>query len=118
MDMNIIGKNIVKAFAVLAAIVGVIGALYLGLFLVTLVLGVIFGVVLDGSISVDTATNTTLTSVQGNFSSTVGDVTSGASIAGSLIPVAIVLIVFAGLVVLGVAGYKYAKKGKGGSGGY
>lgn len=116
MDMEKIGKNIVAAFLALVAIVAVIGALYLSLFLITLILGVIFGVVLDGSIAVDSNTNTTLTQVQGNFSATVGDITTGAAIAGSLIPVAIVLIVFAGVVYLGYKGYqKY--KGKGGSSG-
>jgi len=116
MDMDKIGNNIVKAFMVLVAIVGVIGGLFLGLFLIALILGVIFGTVLDGSISVDTNTNNTLGAVQGNFSNTVGDITSGAAIAGSLIPVAVVLIVFAGLVYLGYKGYK-GYKGKGGDGG-
>jgi len=118
MEMDKIGDNIIKAFLVLVSIVGVIGALFLGLFLISLILGVIFGTVLDGSITVDSATNSTLTNVQGNFSSTVADITSSAGIAGSLIPVAIVLVVFAGLVVLGYKGYK-GWKGKGGSqGGY
>lgn len=116
MDMSKIGDNIKKAFLVLVGIVGIVGALFLGLFLTALVIGVIFGTVLDGSISVDSATNTTLTNVQGNFSSTVSDITSSASTAGGLIPVAIVLIVFAGLVVLGYSGYK-SYKGKGGKGG-
>ena len=118
MDMDKIGQNIIKAFMVLVGIVGVIGGLFLGLFLVALILGVIFGTVLDGSITVDSNTNTTLTQVQGNFSSTVSDITSGAGIAGSLIPVAIVLVVFAGLVYLGYKGYqKYKSKG-GNMGGY
>ena len=119
MDMDKIGSNIVKAFMVLVAIVGVVGGLYLGLFLISLVLGVIFGTVLDGSISVDGNTTATLTNVQGNFSSTVGDITTGAGIAGSLIPVAVVLVVFAGIVVLGYYGYKKYRSGKsGGQGGY
>ena len=119
MDMDKIGDNIVKAFTALVAIVGVIGGLFLGLFLIALILGVIFGTVLDGSITVDSNTNTTLTNVQGNFSTTVADITSGAGIAGSLIPVAIVLIVFAGLVYLGYQGYKrYKGKKGGGMGGY
>jgi len=118
MDIGKIGDNIISAFVVLSAIVGVIAGLYLGLFLVALVLGVIFGTVLDGSISVDTNTNTTLQNIQGNFSSTAGDITTGAGIAGSLIPVAVVLLVFAGIVVLGYMGYKAHKKKGGNMGGY
>lgn len=119
MDMNKIGGNIIKAFAILGAIVGIIGSLYLGMFLITLVLGVIFGTVTSGDITVDGNTSITLAAVQRNFSSAVGDVTTGTSIAGSLIPVAIVLLVFAGIVVLGYTGYKSYKGGSGGqSGGY
>lgn len=118
MDMGKIGANIIKAFQVLAIIVGVVGAVFLGLFILALILGIIFGIVLDGSISVDTSTNDTLTMIQGNFTTVVGQITTGAQVAGSLIVVAVVLLVFGGIFAFGYSKYQSYKKGKGGSGGY
>ncbi len=92
--------------------------MFLGLFIVALIIGIIFGVVLDGTISVDNSTNTTLTAIQANFTTVVGQITAGASLAGSLIVVAIVLIVFGGLFMYGYKAYKKKGKSGGNMGGY
>ncbi len=115
--MNQIGKNIVDAFKMLAIIVGVVGGLFLGLFIIALILGIIFGLVNNGTIPVDANTNQTMINLQGNFSNIVGQITGGASTAGSLIVVAVVLIVFGGLVYWGYTKYKKGK-GNSGQGGY
>lgn len=117
MDMEKIGSSLVKAFKMLGTIVGVVGGVFLALFLIYLILGIIFNLVLSGTISVDATTNSSLTKIQGNFSSLGDSILSGMSLTGSLIVVAVVLIVFGGLVYLG---YKEIKKRRGnqGMGGY
>lgn len=115
MDMDQIGNNIVKAFLMILKIVGVIGGIFIALFVITLVIGIMFGLVTTGSISTDTATNTTMVSIQGNFTSLVGQITTSTTTAGGLIVVAIVLLVFGGI---GVYGYQKLKGKKDNSGGY
>lgn len=118
MDLSKIGDNILKVFQVLLTIVGVIGAFFLSLFIITLVMGIIYNLVTGGTISVDSATNTTMSMLSGNFSSMVGSLVTAAGTTGSLIIVAAVIIVFGGLVVLGYKGYKSYKNRNQGMGGY
>jgi len=115
MDMKSIGKGIISAFAVLGAIVAGIGAVYLLAFVYTVVLGSIFNVAQTGDLPITTGANTTLTTMETGFNSAVTSVNSGTTFATSLIPVAVVLLVFAGLVAGGVYGYKKMKGGNSGS---
>lgn len=111
MDMSKIGGNVLKAFAVLAGILGGIGALYILGFVITVVLGSIFQTTVDGSLPITSGANTTLTSMETSFNTAVGSVTDGAEFATSLIPVAVILLVFGGVVAVGYVGYKKFKGG-------
>lgn len=109
-----IGKNIIEAFKILGIIMAIIGGLFLGAFIITLVLGTMFYAVQGGNIPVTNASNTTLTSIETGFNSNVSTIVSAAGFAGQLITVAIILLVFAGIGIWGYQKYKGNKS----SGGY
>ena len=118
MDMSKVGSNILKAFGILGVIAGAIRAIYLILFVVTIVLGSVFKVAADGSLPITDGANTTLTTLETSYNTVIGSVNTSTEFAGSLIPIAIILIVFGGVVVLVYMGYKSYKDKKGGDMGY
>lgn len=101
-----IGKNIIGAFKMLAIIVGLVGALFVTSFIIVLVVGVLFNVVSAGSLNVTNASETQLGAVEAGFHTVMGTIITSAGFAGSLIVVAIVLLVFAGLGMWGYGQYK------------
>lgn len=115
MDFGKIGKNIVMVFGVLALVMGGIVSLYMIAYVGTIILGSVFQTAASGDLPITTGANTTLTTLQTGFNTAVTSVNSGSTFATSLIPVAVILLIFAGVVVIGYLGYK---KFKGGSGGY
>lgn len=113
-----IGKGILLVFVMLAALVSVVSLMYIALYIYAIILGAIFGVVNDGNLPVTDATTVFLNETETSYFTVAGNVTSGAEFAGSLIPIAVVILVFSGLIVLGYFGYEHLKKkGKGGQGG-
>ena len=117
MNAKSIGKGILLAFVMLAALVAVVSLMYIGLYIYAIVLGSIFEVVNTGNLPVTTGTESFLNDTELSYFAVAGNVTSGAEFAGSLIPIAVVILVFAAFIVLGYFGYSKLKKGKSGKGG-
>ena len=109
MDLNKIGKNILIAFGILVAIAGTVGAIYLTMFVVTIVLGSVYKVAEDGTLPITDGANATLAGLETSYNTAIGSVDSGAIFAASLIPIAVILIIFGGIVALGVVAYKKRK---------
>ena len=114
MDMS---GNIQKALLTVLAVVGIIGMLAIAPYIYTLIVGVLFDAGSDSGILTENSETYNLTQdIERNFTSNMGKVNSAAGIGLNLLIVAVVLIVFAGIVYLG---FKGAKKMKGGNtGGY
>jgi hypothetical protein len=96
----------------LGIVLGLIGGTYLLLFVITLVLGVVYNLALGGTINVSTATLTLMNNSFNSFSTLVAVVNTSLTFTGSLLTVAIVLIVFGGLFAFGSSAIKKTKKGK------
>lgn len=112
MDLKQIGKGIVAAFGILAAIVGGIGSVYLIAYVIAIMLGSVYKTAQSGDLPITNATNTTLGTMETGFNTAITSVNSGTTFAASLIPVAVVMVVFGGIAVLGYVGYKKYKKGR------
>lgn len=112
MDMS---KNIQKALMTVLAVVGIIGMLAITPYIYTLIVGTLFDAGTDsGILTEDSITYNLTQDIEGNFASNMGKVNSAAAIGLNLLIVAVVLIVFAGIVYFG---YK-KMKGSGGNKGY
>jgi len=116
-DGDKIAKGITIAFLVVLGIATIVGTLFMVLYIITLILGVLFALASGGSLPVSNNTTVLLASLENAFSTVLNSLITSTIFAASLIPIAIILLVFAG-VFLGVQAYKkWSKGGKGGSGG-
>jgi len=113
---KLIALGILAAFGLLVGIVGIVGGLYMSTYIISIVLGSIFQVAVNGSLPVTNGTLEFMKDTEVSFFQVTGNVLTGAEFAGTLITIAIVLIVFAGLVIGGYAGYKALKNNKDKSG--
>jgi len=104
-------KGILDAFKMLALVVALIGGIYLSLFVVTLVIGVVFNLALAGSINVSTATITSMNNTFNSFTTMITVISTALAFTGSLLTVAIVLLVFGGIFAVGKEKYKKSSKG-------
>lgn len=111
-NMQPIMKGILDSFKMLGIVLGLIGGTYLLLFVITLVLGVVYNLALGGTINVSTATLTLMNNSFTSFSTLVTVVNGALTFTGSLLTVAIVLIVFGGLFAFGSQAVKKTKQGK------
>lgn len=108
-----IGKGILEAFAVVGAVVAVLAGLFISLYVVTIVLGALFNLT-STTLPISTAAATYLTNISTAFFTVANSLLSAVTFAGTLMPIAIVLLVFAGAGFGVYAGYKKYKKSKGG----
>ncbi len=113
-----ISKGIIAAFIMLATLVGIIGGLYLAQYVYAIVLGSVFEVTNTGSLPITNETTTFLGTAESSYFNTSTSVLDGASFAGSLIPIAVILLVFGALLVGGWMLYNRYKDKKGGGGDY
>ena len=117
MDGSKIAKGILGAFAVLGALVASVGTYYLLAYIYTIILGSVFEVGATGDLPITNGSNNTLGTLETSFNAAVVDINTGVTFGTSLVPVVIIIIIFAGFLALGYAGYKRVK-GKGGDMGY
>jgi hypothetical protein len=104
-------QGILKSFKMLITVLGLIGAGYLTLMVITLVLGVAFNIALSGQINVSTTTTTSMNNSFNAFITLVGYINTAYAFAGGLITLAILIMVLGGVVGFGVKEFKSYKKG-------
>lgn len=116
MDNFKIRQGIIGSFVMLAGLVALVGGVYLAQYIWSIVLGSVFYAVNNASLTVTSATNTHLGTLETSFFSNSTLINNGVTFAAGLIIVGVVLVVFGGLIY---AGYKKVKGGgKGGNLGY
>lgn len=103
-----IDKGILGAFLMLLGLVGLIGGLFFLQYIYGIVLGSVFQTVQTGGLNVTVATELFLNNTESDFFTTIGYVNTGAKFAGTLITVAVILIIFGAFLTMGRKG----KKGK------
>lgn len=104
-------KNIQNALLTVLAIVGIVGMLAITPYIYTLIVGTLFDAGTDsGILTADSITYNLTQDIERNFASNMGKINSAAGIGLNLLIVAIVLIVFAGIVYFGYK--KMQEKGK------
>lgn len=109
MDMS---NNIKKALFTVLGIVAIVGMLAITPYIYTLIIGTLFDAGTDsGILTVNSETYNLTQDIERNFTANMGKVNTATGIGLNLLVVAVVLIVFAGIVYFG---YQGAKKMKGG----
>jgi len=93
MEWSGILKGLIAGFKVIVASVALVGAIYIGLIIITLILGVVASVA--GQIpGIPTATNTTIQNLVTEFNEAVTSLSGTALIVISLVAVAVIVVVF------------------------
>jgi len=118
MELDSISKGIINAFKVLGVLIGLIGIGFVVLFVYLVITGSIYEVAQNGTLPITNGTNVTLAQAEAGLQTTYGYVIDGFIFAGSLIAVAVVLLVFGGFIYGGYWLYKSAKGDKGPGGAY
>jgi len=114
MDGKELAMNILKAFGVILGIIGILGAITLTAFIITLVLGAIFYTAESGDLPVGNNTTSTLSDIEAGFISNMGNITTATGFGLQLLTVVVILIIFGSLVYIGVKKYKGGSKNQGG----
>ena len=109
------GSKIMKGLTTGLLAIGVLLGGYVGLAITMYVVGIVLGILFDVGTTLGLDGNTTefLGNVSSNWYEFAGSLLSGTSLIGTLVQVAIVIVVFGGFIYLGYKGYKKFKGSKG-----
>ena len=108
-----IDKGILQSYLMGGVLVALVGTAFILMYIWSIVGGSIFYVVENNSLPVTSGTETFLGETETSFFENLGYVKTGLGIAGALIAVAFVLMVFAGFIMMGKGYYKKIKSGSG-----
>jgi len=113
MDLEI-DKGIIKAFMLLVTLVALIGIGFVVQFVYLVMTGSIFQTAAAGNLPITNGTNNSLTAAETDMNTVFGYVRTGYLIAGGLISVAVIILIFIGFVKYG-KGMLGGGKGSGGA---
>ena len=111
MSMNV-DKGVIKSFILLLAVVSILGAFFLTMYIWGIVGGAIFNVVLNGTLPVTTGTEAFLNATETAFFTNMQTVRNSALTAAGLIAVAVILIIFSQFIKTGKTVYQDMKGGR------
>ena len=114
MDGNKIMKGLVQGLVA----VGILLGAYVGFAISMYIIGIVFGILFDvgTTLGLDNQTLDFLSNVSDNWYTFADSLLAGANLVGTLVQIAIVIVVFGGFIYLGYKGYqKYGKRGRGDS---
>lgn len=96
MDLKI-DKGMLKSLKVLSIVVGVLGLIYISMYIWGILGGTVFAAVTNSSLDVTTDTTTYLGATEDDFFSDLGEVRDTIGIAISLLALVIILLLFGGI---------------------
>ena len=110
------GNKIMKGLVTGLVAIGILLGAYVGFAISMYIVGIVFGILFDvgTTIGLDNQTLDFLSNVSDNWYTFADSLLSGANLVGSLVQVAIVIVVFGAFIYIGYKGYK--KLGKRGMG--
>ena len=111
MDGAKIMKGLTSGLIAIGILLGSYVSFAISMYIVGIILGILFNV--GTTLGLDNKTLEFLSNVSENWYTFATSLLTGANLVGSLVQIAIVIVVFGGFIYLGYKGYKKYKSGSG-----